>query len=285
MSGEIVDPQQPFGAVFWQEPLPGVRQTKPPQADLLVAVAPEPRCAARQLAGRYLNAGNRTGNHFGNIVLLDSSSLPCRLSGRITLTGLDQAGHPDTVAATETLEPPLVLSPHAIPRAVLTRPSSTLAAIFGFAAEVRDDPRANGGLCYSHESYPATWSLRLGRQAPLRFADGGPGSGGRFLTCHGNFGFTFGSPFGLSSWPTSSGRDLLELKPTATSTKRRRTRRYFRAPSCAAGELRGALGPSPTLRAAGTPHRRERDVSSCVPAPSPGGAPLAPAARSKTGVA
>jgi hypothetical protein len=201
VSGELVDAEHPFGSVVWQEPLPGVGQGSPPQdLDMLVAVPRAPPCRVDELAGRYLNGGNGTGNHFGNIVLFDTSDRACRIAGRISLTGLDRAGRADTVVATETLAPPLVLSPRATPRAVLSRPSGVLAAIFGFDAEVRDDPTAVGGLCYSHETYPSTWSLRLGRQrTPLRLRNRGPGSGGRFLTCHGQFGFGLGDPFALYS--------------------------------------------------------------------------------------
>jgi hypothetical protein len=181
---ELQDAQRPFGTVVWQEPLPGVAQSRTAGVDLLVAVGPALPCRAGQLAGRYWQGGVGTGDEFGSIVLFDTSSRPCSLSGTVTLLGLDARGRPATVAATGPLEPPLTLSPRATAADLQKRPVAALAASIGFGADVRDDPTAPNGLCYSHETYPATWSVALPGQRAVRVANGGPGSGGRFSTCH-----------------------------------------------------------------------------------------------------
>jgi hypothetical protein len=184
--GEVQDAQEPLGSVVWQEPLPGVlADTR--AVSLLVAVGPAPRCRSTQLAGRYLQGGVGTGDLFGSIVLFDTSRRPCRVSGHVTLTGLDSHDHPDTVSTSGLLEPPLTLSPRATGRLLDTQPIAVLAATFGFAAEVRDDPTVPGGICYGHETYPSAWSLRLTNEPAVRVPNGGPGSGGRFYTCHGSF--------------------------------------------------------------------------------------------------
>jgi hypothetical protein len=190
VTGEVRDVDAPFGSVVWQEPLPGVGQSKAAdEVDLLVAVGPALPCRPSQLAGRYRRGGVGGGSSFASIVLFDTSSLPCSLSGGVTLTGLDAHGRPATVAASGPLEPPVTLSPRATPRAVAAHPVAALAAAFGFSAQVRDDPGAPAGLCYGHETYVAAWSVRLAGQAALRVANGGPRSGGRFFTCHRRLDF------------------------------------------------------------------------------------------------
>ena len=71
---ELADPKAPFGQVVWQTPLPGTEQDAGSGSiGLVVATHHAPPCRAGQILGRYANGGNGTGNHFGNIELLNTS--------------------------------------------------------------------------------------------------------------------------------------------------------------------------------------------------------------------
>jgi hypothetical protein len=84
------------------------------------------------------------------------------------------------------VSPTLVLSPSATVSTLLHKPVSALMAQFWFAGNARDDPGVPDGLCYSHETVPATWSVSLGAGGSLTMANGAPGEGGHFYSCHGD---------------------------------------------------------------------------------------------------
>lgn len=196
--GEFYDPRAPFGEVVWQLPLPGTDQDVGfGTADLIVATRRAPSCTASQLLGRYENGGNGTGNHFGNIDILDISNRPCTLAGRLELHGLGANGRTDTATVSERIEPALILSPETTLHTLATHPAAALIATFGFAGDARDDPRARNGLCYSHETIPEVWALTLKGRYTLRIDNGAPGEGGPYFSCYGNLTVAFSPGIGL----------------------------------------------------------------------------------------
>lgn len=187
---ELNDPNARFGRVVWQTPLPRTRQDATSGSiGLIVAVQHAPTCQADQLLGRFANGGNGTGDHFGNIELLDTSSRACSLGGRLTLHGVGADGRADTKTMSEPVGATLVLSPRATLRILQHAPATALIATFGFAGNARDDPRAPNGICYDHETRPKMWSLTLRSGVTLRFANGAPGEGGPFYSCRGSLFF------------------------------------------------------------------------------------------------
>ena len=188
---ELNDPRVPFGQVIWQIPLPGTKEAVGSgSVTLVVAVRHAPPCRAGQLLGRYEDGGNATQDHFGSIELQDTSSRPCRLSGRVSLHGLSGDGRPDTESASEAVGPPIILSPRATARAPERFPPRALIATIGFAGGV--------SMCYGHETVPRTWSLTLGRLTTVRIANTAPpglsGKGGPFYTCRGGLSFGLSPP-------------------------------------------------------------------------------------------
>jgi hypothetical protein len=193
--GELDDPGVTFGQVVWESPLPGSLQSaQAPQLSIVVGVHRAPRCTADQLLGRYANGGNGTGNHFGNVILLDASPRACTLSGRVRLHGVDRRGAADTGILSVRFSPALVLSPGATARDVLRGPTGALIATFWFGGNARDDVSGTT-TCYSHETVPYAWTLDLGSGGTVRFANGAPGEGGPYDSCHG--AISFATPAGL----------------------------------------------------------------------------------------
>jgi hypothetical protein len=187
---ELVDPGAPFEQVVWQTPLPGTEQDAASGSiGLVVATHHASRCRADQLLGRYANGGNGTGDHFGNIDLLNTSAQACSLKGRLTLRGIGADGRPDTNSVSEPVGPTLVLSPRTTLRMLEHDPAAALIVTFGFAGDARDDPQAANGLCYDHETTPKAWALTLNTGATLRIPNGAPGEGGPFYSCHGSLFF------------------------------------------------------------------------------------------------
>ena len=184
---ELADPGAPFEQVVWQTPLSGTEQDAASGSiGLVVTMHRAPPCRADQLLGRYANGGNGTGDHFGNIDLLNTSPRACSLNGRLTLHGIGTDGQPDTSTVSEPVGPVLVLSPKTTLRTLEHDPASALIVTFGFAGDARDDPQAPNGLCYDHETTPKAWALTLNTSTTLRIPNGAPGEGGPFYSCHGS---------------------------------------------------------------------------------------------------
>jgi hypothetical protein len=174
---ELTDPDLPFGAVAWQDPLPGAPLDAPAgTAGLVVAVRTAPACRARQLAPRYVDGGTGLDFHYGTIDLLDAAARPCALSGPLTLTGLGADGRPDTATVHEPVPATVVLSP----RSQLAAPGAALVATFLFAGDVTSGGTSTA--CDGALAAPAAWSLALARGAgTLRIASDPPGA---FVTCN-----------------------------------------------------------------------------------------------------
>lgn len=185
---ELLDPRVPLGTVVWQSPLP--RSPTDPGVggvDILVAVPPAAGCRASDLRGAYWDGGNGTGNHFGNVAVIDRSNAPCALAGRLTLAGLDRAGRIVTGPASEPVRR-LMLSPRARVSQLPPHQDAGLFAIFGFSG-------AAYGLCgdvHRQVTVPSTWRLRIG-SAVVQFPNvpyvGLPGEkGGPFYSCEARSG-------------------------------------------------------------------------------------------------
>jgi hypothetical protein len=175
-----------LGTVVWQDPLPGAREDADVvQAELLVAATRARTCRTEDLAGRYREGGRGTGQQFGGAIVANTSSQPCALHGRLHLRGLASDGHAVTATISQPLEDPLILSPRSTPRSVPPR----LVVTFSFFGDVRDDPSARDGLCYDHETIPASWEVTLSTGAHIRFANGNGQLTDSFATCHGDLHF------------------------------------------------------------------------------------------------
>ena len=191
---EVSDPQIPFGQVIWQTPLAGT----PLQADaawfeFLVATRPEPPCDGDQLAGLSAGTQGATQMNFGGVSLLDTSSQPCSLSGRLVLRGIDARGRPVTNTLTQTIASPIELSPNATAHDVEINPNGRLIAGFSFVG-----PETTGvkplPCGRSPKVTPAAWSITLTSGETVRFANRPTGPGGPYWSCGGGIGHPPGNP-------------------------------------------------------------------------------------------
>jgi hypothetical protein len=179
---ELIDPAVPFGQIVWETPLPGTAQAMGSTgASLIVAVHSEPPCRADQLRGRYANGEAGVGDQFGGIEVIDISSGPCSVKGRLTLHGVDSDGRPDTDTVTEQIGQTLVVSPSTTLRTLERDPAAALIMGFGFSG--------NASRCYDHETVPKVWSLTVNTDVTIRIPNVAPGERGRFYSCYGNLSF------------------------------------------------------------------------------------------------
>lgn len=158
------------------------------QAD--VTVKP-PSCRASQLQASYLGSMPGAGNDLGTIVLRDAARRSCRLTGPISITGLDAAGHVVTTTITYRQVGQLRengASPARENGAMLRK---GLVASIPVWAEYRDDPASANGLCTGHQVEPATWRITLPSGTSLRTRNADPAGNGNLtpdnglLTCRG----------------------------------------------------------------------------------------------------
>jgi hypothetical protein len=182
---ELRDDTAPAGTVIWQGPFPGGPQdVGEVEVSLYVAVGRPPACRGGQVVGRYLDGGRGTGNHFGNIALVDVLSRPCALRGTLRLRGEDRGGRAVTPERSVRLGDELVLGPDATLAMVTQEAPAALIAAFMFSGNERDDATPDG-LCHG-PTRPARWRVTIGRalRMTVRNADGSDS----FASCHGRFG-------------------------------------------------------------------------------------------------
>jgi hypothetical protein len=191
---EAVDPAVPFGMVIFQSLPPAVRDSVLPAYSLgvIVAVTRAPACRAGQLRLDYRAGGEGAGNDFGLIMFRDVAPAPCRLAGRLGITGLNAAGQAVTSTATAFFAAPGVLSPDtARVWDGAGAPPASMVYSWLLVAEYRDDPAAPGGLC-PHQVIPVAWRVRLpgGFVVTVPNADTGSPFGGLagLVTCRGRLG-------------------------------------------------------------------------------------------------
>lgn len=159
---------------------------------VIVAVGRAPTCRTAQLRLDYRAGGEGAGNDFGLIMFRDVARAPCRMAGRLAITGVNAAGQAVTSTATALFAAPGVLGPGtARARDTAGAPPASMVYSWLLAAEYRDDPSWPGGLC-PHRVVPAAWRVRLpGRLAvTVPNADSGSPFGGLagLVTCRGRLG-------------------------------------------------------------------------------------------------
>jgi hypothetical protein len=194
VDAEAVDPAVPFGTVIFQALPPSVRDSVSPAYSLgvIVAVSQAPACRPAQLRLDYRAGGEGAGNDFGVIMFRDVASAPCRLAGRLAITGVNAAGQAVTSTVTASVAAPGVLSPHAA-RVVDGAGAPPASMIYGWSliAEYRDDPASPDGLC-THRVIPAAWRIRLPGGFVVTVTNTDSGSPFRglsgLLTCRGRLG-------------------------------------------------------------------------------------------------
>jgi hypothetical protein len=197
VDGQAVDPQVPSGTVIFQVLPPAVPDAGPSPHALgtIVAVSVAADCQVRQLRLTYRGGGAGAGNDFGQIMFRDVGATPCRLAGRLELTGVDAAGHPVTNTVTGMVAAPGVLGPHTAPvRDLAAAPPGAMIYAWLLTAEYRDDAATPNGLCAAHVT-PVDWRVRLpgGSIVVTPNADRGSafrllGPSGGLVTCRGRLG-------------------------------------------------------------------------------------------------
>jgi hypothetical protein len=194
VDGETVDPAVPSGAVIFQVLPPAVPDAGPSPYALgtIVAVSSAPRCNASQLRLTYRGGGAGVGSDFGQVMFRDVATAPCRLAGRLQLTGVNSAGQPVTNTVTAAIAGPGVLGADTAPvHEFAAPPPGTMVYAWSLMAEYRDDATSPNGLCVDHV-IPVGWRVQLpgGSIIVIPNADSGSpfrllGSSGGLVTCRG----------------------------------------------------------------------------------------------------
>ena len=150
-------------------------------------------CVASGLAVRYYSGDPGAGNDIGSIVLANTTSRPCNLTGPLRVVGLDRVGGPVTNELTLSVQNQLVLTSRGyFPPAGEAFPATLRDAWIRVVAAYRDDP-ITGGLCAPHAVIPAIWKVTFPNGAALSVVNKGvemvPGFAG-LVTCRGRIGTT-----------------------------------------------------------------------------------------------
>jgi hypothetical protein len=103
------------------------------------------------------------GNDFGSIRLRNTAQVPCQLTGRIGLVGLNRTGTPDTMTLIYRVPKPLTLTARtARVQPGHEAPTGVTVATIQIGAESRDQRHGGStGLCTEHV-IPARWRITLG---------------------------------------------------------------------------------------------------------------------------
>jgi PASTA domain-containing protein len=195
VNGEVTDAAVPFGTVVFQTLPAGAIDAGPSPVSIgvFLAVGSASACRPGQLRLDYRAGGAGAGNDFGNIIFRDVARQPCRLTGRVAITGMDASGQAVTNTATGSVAPPGVLSPDT-PRVrdgAWPQPAS-LVYLWSLIAEYRDAATPSG-LCTQHV-VPAAWRVRLPNGAVVMVPNADAQTptpleaSGAFVTCRGQFG-------------------------------------------------------------------------------------------------
>jgi hypothetical protein len=184
VAGELVDPEQPFGTVLWQEPLPGAAQDRRyAEIGVTIAVGRAPACHGRQLSGQWHEGGGETGATLtGSIALRDVSSRPCTLSGRLRIEGRDRSGRRVTTIVHQHIAEPIVLPARQPPAAPPLQ--AWLYYIEG---------RQHGASTETCDRIvqPANWQVTLDNHEHVTLANhetAVPPPDDAFSSCHGDIG-------------------------------------------------------------------------------------------------
>jgi hypothetical protein len=146
--GEEIDAAVPAGTVLAQDPPAGSGDIGN-RIEVITATRQARPCTSRDLSLTYQGAGPSEGNDFGNIEMLDRSSVPCELTGPITVTGVGKTGRVDTDRLSYSVTSALILRPGAS------------AAMLQLGADYRDDVAGPNGMCVQNRVVPSRWRLGL----------------------------------------------------------------------------------------------------------------------------
>jgi len=194
VDGEVADAAVPFGTVIFQSLPAGAIDAGPSPVSISVflAVGNATACRPGELRLDYRAGGAGAGNDFGDIIFRDVAGQPCRLAGRVAITGVDASGKAVTGTATGAVAPPGVLSPDTPRVREEAGPSpASMVYLWALIAEYRDAATPSG-LCTQHV-VPAAWRVRLPGGAVVTVPDADPrapvqlGPSGAFVTCQGRF--------------------------------------------------------------------------------------------------
>jgi hypothetical protein len=193
VDGEAADAAVPFGTIIFQTLPAGTVDAGPSPLSIgaFVAVGRAPACLPGELRLDYRAGGASAGNDFGGIVFRNVSGQPCRLTGRVTITGVDASGQAVTSTATGVVAPPGVLSADT-PRVMdgAGPSAASMVYLWSLFAEYRDAATPSG-LC-PQQVVPAAWQVRLPGGAKVMVRNADPrvpvlGPSGGFVTCRGHF--------------------------------------------------------------------------------------------------
>lgn len=127
--------------------------TQPPVAD----------CVSSQLGARFVGGGFGTGNDFGEIVLWNQGTQPCRVLGPVTFAGYYPDGSRDRNA---TVNRPITAMPSILPGTMpAPRDGQDQGGylVAGLMGPERDDPTQPNALCRPRdEGTPASLELSIG---------------------------------------------------------------------------------------------------------------------------
>jgi hypothetical protein len=189
VGGAVLDTRARFGTVVFQSLPPGAIDVGPGnQVAVALAVQPAPACAPGQLRLGFRYGGAGAGNDFGSLIFRNAGTAPCRLAGRLRVTGINAARHPVTGTIAAVAAPPGILSPRAatVPK-FSPPPAGELAYLWTLGAEYRDDPAGSSGLCLPFQVVPARWRVALPGGQMMTVSNAG------FITCRGHL-YSLGPP-------------------------------------------------------------------------------------------
>lgn len=195
VDGEVADAAVPFGTVIFQTLPAGATDAGPSPLSIgvFLAVGSAPACRPGELRLDYRAGGAGAGNDFGNIIFRDVAGQPCRLTGRVAMTGVDASRRAVTNTVTGVFASPGVLSPDTPRVRDGAGPSpASLVYLWPLMAEYRDAATPSG-LC-TQQVVPAAWRVRLQGGAVVMVPNADPGTparldaSGAFVTCRGRIG-------------------------------------------------------------------------------------------------
>jgi hypothetical protein len=174
---------------------PAVAAQPATEAQPTQASAAPPTCALADLGSVFRAGIPGAGNDFATIVLWDKSADTCRLTGVLTVVGLDTADAVVTNPVRYTVPGSGELTPHGTaPAADGTLQAGESVASIVISAEYRDDPTSANGLCTAHQLEPASFRVTLSSGGSLTLANialatrtegHDPTSNGGLATCRG----------------------------------------------------------------------------------------------------
>jgi hypothetical protein len=156
---------------------PSPSSTRPAAAD----------CRSSQLGARFVGGGFGTGNDFGEIVIWNAGTRPCRLHGPVSFAAYYADASRDRKA---TVNRPITATPSTLPgRMPAPRDGQDPAGylVAGLMGPERDDPAQPNALCRPRdEGTPASLELSIGSiTVQVTNKDSGSPQNTSIYGCHG----------------------------------------------------------------------------------------------------